>query len=55
MALLKDRVGIEVVGGVTGAAPIDRQLTLLGCAMNTRVGHRVAAVWAPQTLGMEIV
>lgn len=54
MALLKDRVGIEIVSRVAYAATIDGQLTFLGQAMDIGVGHRVAAFRTHQTLWMKV-
>jgi hypothetical protein len=55
MALLKERIGIEIVDRVTGAAPIDRQLTFLRGAKDRRVYHKVAAMRAHQTLWVEVL
>ena len=55
MALLKDRVGVEIVGRVTCAAPIDGELAFLGGAKDIRLFHRVAAIRAHQALGVEMV
>lgn len=55
MALLKDRVGIQIVGGATCPTAIDRQLALLGRAEHICIGHAVAAIRAYQTLRMKVV
>ena len=55
MALLKDRVGVEIIRRVTVSAAIDRQLAFLGCAKDIRLSHGVAAIRAHQTLWMEVV
>jgi len=55
MALLKNRVGIEIVGRLTGAATIDGELAFLGRAKDIRVSNRFGAIRTCETLWVEMV
>jgi len=55
MALLKERVGVEIVSRVTLAASIDSELAFLGDAKDRRVGNGFGAIGTCETLRVEMV